>query len=80
MSLKNEYRPIVGGKITLPASYNDTPIIGIAEFESVPNLTEIYIYGCENIKPILSRTLLSNKNIKKSNNFHKKNAILKSKG
>lgn len=35
----------------------------IDRVNEVSNLTEIYIYGCENIKPILSRTLLSNKNL-----------------
>lgn len=43
LTLKDVYRSIIGGKITLPSTYNGTPVLAVAKFNSVPELTDIYV-------------------------------------
>ena len=42
LKLKDVYRPLIGGKITLPSTYNGTPIVAVAGFNNVNELTDIY--------------------------------------
>jgi hypothetical protein len=47
ISIKDAYRNILRGKITLPDEYNDTPIIEIGDFRYTYNITHIYFKNKE---------------------------------
>lgn len=45
ISIKDEYRNLLQGKITLPARYNNADVVAIGDFKNMPKITEVY---CEN--------------------------------
>ena len=48
ISIKNIYRNILQGKITLPNVYNNEQIIALGDFKDMPLLTHIYFINREN--------------------------------
>lgn len=64
LTLKDEYRSIAGGKITLPSTYNGTPILAVAEFNSVTELTDIYTLENAQYKYIADNAFSYNRKLK----------------
>lgn len=64
LTLKDAYRSIAGGKITLPSTYNGTPILAVAEFNSVTELTDIYTLENAQYKYIADSAFTYNRKLK----------------
>ena len=64
LSLKDEYRSIIGGKITLPSTYNGTPVMAVTKFNSVAELTDIYVLANAQYKYISDNAFNYNRKLK----------------